>query len=154
MLHVTKLTQEDRMPVLCSLRHMNYLLQCNQMYYNYYLSVHVWKACMLCIFYVQSVFMFITKHKGVQLAVSFVFSLPLFSISLCFISISIQWSLGTIYPRVMKMECEAKYHLVSRLWVCRVIPPFPPHPSGWSAELQEGIHLCYGFTIKLSWMAW
>jgi len=83
---------------------------------------------MLCIFYVQSVIMFITKHKGVQLAVPFVLSLPFSSISMCFISASNQWILGTIFPRVMKLECEAKHHLVLRLGVCRVIPPFPPHP--------------------------
>jgi len=83
---------------------------------------------MLCIFYVQSVIMFITKHKGVQLAVPFVFSLPFSSNALCFISTFIQWILETIFPRVMKLECEAKRHLVLRLGVCRVIPPFPPHP--------------------------
>jgi len=83
---------------------------------------------MLCIFYVQSVIMFITKHKGVQLAVPFVFSLPFSIISLCFIPTSIQWILGNIFPRVMKLECEAKYHLMSRLGVCTVKPPFPPHP--------------------------
>ena len=56
---------------------------------------------MLCISYVKSVIMFITKHKGVQLAVPFVFSLSVSSIPLlCFKSTPIRWILGTIFPSV------------------------------------------------------